>query len=305
MPMYNVGFTIKEFRKRKSITQESLCEGLCEPSTLSKIESGRQNPTKKLLEALMSRLGSPITNFNIPVSQTEFQRGQIEREIASSFANFDYDIKELLDEYESCSPEMDKLEKQFYLFSYAVAFFRKNNTDKKLEMLLDSMRQTFPDYKVGIDFSSHFLTVFELIILNNISLSLYKLNKKDEALNLLIKVEEYLSSHEIEREEFAKQYPIVINNLVGWLAHDKDFEKARSFAQKGIDCCIKYGKLSPLPILAYNLGYVLISLEEVEEGIEYVKEAISLLKLMKRNDTLELVISDIKKCFGEDFLKKI
>ena len=87
MPMYNAGQMIRELRRRKKISQEILCEGLCEPPTLSKIECCRQNPTKKLFEALMSRLGSSAIAFNIPVTTAEFIRGQIEREVASSFAN--------------------------------------------------------------------------------------------------------------------------------------------------------------------------------------------------------------------------
>ena len=116
MPIYNAGKTIKEFRKRHHISQEALCEGLCEAPTLSKIESGKQNPTKKLFEALMSRLGAPIAAFNIPVTEAEYKRSQIEREISSRLANDNIEIDDLIVAYKNVSPAMDKLEKQYYEF---------------------------------------------------------------------------------------------------------------------------------------------------------------------------------------------
>ncbi len=307
MPIYKVGKTIKELRKRKNVSQEELCEGLCEPPTLSKIECGRQNPTKKLFEALMSRLGASSFAFNIPVTETEFARGQLEREIASSFSNFNYRVDELLCEYKECSPNMDKLEKQFYLFASAVSASKLKNEseDFVLDMLIESLRLSLPKYEMNMDFSMRLLSVFELVILNNIAILLLKVNRKDEGINLLLKLEDYFCTHEIEREEYAKQYPIIVDNLVSSLAEVKEYGKAFEFAKKGFDCCIKYGKLSPLPFLAYNLGFLHVCLNYVDIGANYINQAISLLKLMNRENDIEKIREDLTSSFDKDFLEKI
>ena len=56
MEYIKAGQMIRELRKRKGLSQEQLCEGLCEPPTMSKIEKGHQYPNKKLLDALLVRL---------------------------------------------------------------------------------------------------------------------------------------------------------------------------------------------------------------------------------------------------------
>lgn len=299
MPMYNAGQMIRELRRRKKLSQEILCEGLCEPPTLSKIECCRQNPTKKLFEALMSRLGSSAIAFNIPVTTAEFIRGQIEREVASSFANSNYNIDELLLNYASCSETMDKLEKQFYLFAKAVSELKRNKlaASEAFEILSESLKQTFPEYDTSKDFSKNLLTVFELVILNNIAITHYMQNQKTKGIELLLKIENYFSTHEIEIEEYAKQYPVIADNLTAWLAEQKQFKKAFIYAKKGVECCIKYGKLSPLPILTYNLGFLSLCLNEEESGINYVKQSISLLKLMGRESDIEMIKQDFNSSF--------
>ena len=297
--MYNAGLMIRELRKRKNLSQELLCDGLCEPPTLSKIECGKQNPTKKLFEALMSRLGSSAVAFNIPVTTTEFIRGQIERQVASLFANSNYQIEELLSKYSSCSEYMDKLERQFYLFAKSVSGLKRKtlSASEAFEALSESLKQTFPKYDTSKDFSKNLLTVFELIILNNIAITHYMQNQKTKGIDLLLKIENYFSSHEIEIEEYAKQYPVIADNLTAWLAEQKQYKKAFIFAKRGFDCCIKYGKLSHLPILTYNLGFLSLCLNEEESGINYVNQSISLLKLMGRGSDIEMIKQDFNSSF--------
>lgn len=56
----SLGRTIRLLRKEKHLTQEQLTEGICSPVTISRIENGRQMPTKSVLDDLLSRLGTNI-----------------------------------------------------------------------------------------------------------------------------------------------------------------------------------------------------------------------------------------------------
>ncbi len=53
MLKYNGGVIIQEFRKRRQKTQEQLSEGYCEPETLSRIESGKQQISVKLYNEIL------------------------------------------------------------------------------------------------------------------------------------------------------------------------------------------------------------------------------------------------------------
>lgn len=53
-----LGETIRGLRKRAGLTQEQLAEGICSPVSVSRIENGRQMPSRPVLDALLARLGS-------------------------------------------------------------------------------------------------------------------------------------------------------------------------------------------------------------------------------------------------------
>ncbi len=61
MKAIHIGAIIKRRRLELGLTQEQLCEGICEPSTMSRIEKGHQTPTYSKLKALLGRLNLPTT----------------------------------------------------------------------------------------------------------------------------------------------------------------------------------------------------------------------------------------------------
>ena len=50
---------MKQRRLELGLTQEELCEGICEPITISRMENGRQTPSRNRINALLQRLGLP------------------------------------------------------------------------------------------------------------------------------------------------------------------------------------------------------------------------------------------------------
>lgn len=52
-----VGEVIKRKRIEMGLTQEELCEGICESFTISRIENGKQPPSRSTADALLQRLG--------------------------------------------------------------------------------------------------------------------------------------------------------------------------------------------------------------------------------------------------------
>ena len=57
MKAYNIGLFIKKKREEQHIRQEDLCRGICDKSTLSRIERGKQEPSSGILGVLLQRLG--------------------------------------------------------------------------------------------------------------------------------------------------------------------------------------------------------------------------------------------------------
>lgn len=53
MSNYHIGQYIKKRREELNVNQDALCYGICDRSTLSRIERGRQEPSYQVLKALL------------------------------------------------------------------------------------------------------------------------------------------------------------------------------------------------------------------------------------------------------------
>ena len=68
---YHIGFVIKQKREEKGISQKELCKGICDHSTLSRIERGKHESSVTTLKMLLQRLGLDdeekkiISSFNL------------------------------------------------------------------------------------------------------------------------------------------------------------------------------------------------------------------------------------------------
>ena len=179
MPLYSVGKVIKEARKRlrslegDKYSQENVAEGICSVATLSKIENCVQNPSKKVMEALLQRLGLPVGIYNISATDDEIKRAEIEWKINACVAKRNLHIEELLEEYRSCcASEMGVLEKQFYLYFKAIymAWGRKAPAEEAIPLFAEALRLTVKDFTLESESYRRFYTIEELMILNNIAL---------------------------------------------------------------------------------------------------------------------------------------
>ena len=76
-----VGEYIKRRRKELKLTQEKVCEGICDPTTLSRIENGHQTPSKTKINALLQRLGLPDSCYYAITSKNELEIETLKKEI--------------------------------------------------------------------------------------------------------------------------------------------------------------------------------------------------------------------------------
>ncbi len=294
------GQMIRELRRRKGLSQEQLCEGLCEPPTMSKIEKGRQYPNKKLLDALLVRLQECV-ELQVPLSPSDFERAQIEREVISRISNHDYDLLELAERYKASASSMNKHEQQFYIFAQAVhAASIPDNWASVLPEFERAIQLTIPRYTVGTDISTIMLTSLEFTILNNIAISLWFLARHDEAITLMKQLYAILESYEMDREEYAKRLPVISYNLSMWLGLKEEYELSLEVAENGIQCSARYGKAVLLANLLYNKGYTLLKLGRDTEGRDVLQKAFMLMYASDSAKAYEAFRDDLLQSFGAD-----
>ena len=77
-----IGELIRQRRLELGLKQCELCEGICEPVTMSRLESGKQTPGSNKLRMLMQRLGLPEERYYALVSKNELRISELQTEIA-------------------------------------------------------------------------------------------------------------------------------------------------------------------------------------------------------------------------------
>ena len=83
MAQYPLGIIIRQRRDMLGLSQQQLCQGICDRSTLSRIERGDQVPSYYTLHALLQRLGMQEKDIRFFLSQPDFETAQLQREIVA------------------------------------------------------------------------------------------------------------------------------------------------------------------------------------------------------------------------------
>lgn len=82
-----IGEAIRQRRLALGLTQEELCEGLCEPATLSRIENGRQAPSRSRANALLQRLGLPNDRYYVILTPKEAEADSLRESSIPALTN--------------------------------------------------------------------------------------------------------------------------------------------------------------------------------------------------------------------------
>ena len=83
MQNFFLGDYIKQKRLDLGLTQEQLCDGICEPITLSRLENGKQTPSRNRINALLQRMGLPDDRYFALLSKNELEMEALQKEIVA------------------------------------------------------------------------------------------------------------------------------------------------------------------------------------------------------------------------------
>lgn len=113
-----LGEYVKQRRLDLGLTQEQLCDGICEPMTLSRLENGKQTPSRNRINALLQRLGLPDDRYFALLSKNELEMEALQKEIVA--CNVTEKVPEgfeKLAQFEKLADPDDQIAQQFALRS--------------------------------------------------------------------------------------------------------------------------------------------------------------------------------------------
>mgnify|MGYP002621085375 FL=1 len=302
MNIFPLGKRLYKLRLERKISQKDLCDGLCSIPSLSRIESGDQVPSRKLLESLYQRCGYKAPVNDVPATDVELQRDNLETEISLCFLkNGNNDIDTLLDEYKNCSEKMNKFEEQNYiLFSLISKAKKLGYTFEQKKSLLDAFLLTHPNFQIEDLYSKKiFLTATEITIINNIAIADIKLSKQKEAIAIFEFLKNYIENNIIDEEEKAKIYPAIILNLASLYDDIGNYKKAVKLMKESIKICANYGKFLLAPCIT-NYGFFIARNGNIDTGISILKDGLLFFEYLGDTETVKQGKQAVKTYFDID-----
>jgi transcriptional regulator with XRE-family HTH domain len=303
MAVYVVGDFLRETRMRKGYTQEEVSYGICTAASLSRIENGAQKPGRLIMEKLFERLGTENNLFNSFVSREEMELYSAIQELIRNITDKDISkIESQVDVVELMTKDTTELEHQCLYFAKGeLARQRDENNDKAMELYMKAIHITLPDFDGKNPLRSNLLTFDEIMIINAIAILYAESGNIMLAIQLDMWLKEYMESKIVDGTMKIAKYPMILYNLSNWFGDRNCHTEAFELANQGIDFCIKYGNLFFFPIFLVNKGIALAELGKIDDGKEYLHQAIIIFEATKQKDHVQPIIDWCKLHYDVEF----
>lgn len=302
-----IGKIIKQKRLELGYTQEQLCQGICEPISISRIERGLQNPSKHLLDALMQRLGMPSDRYYALLSKNEQEISDLQKEIISCNTRRDYERGlAKISELEAITDPEDTLVWQFILRSKVILGKKEGEQivpysfEEELEILFQAIRLTSPHFDIE-NICEGLYTLDEVKIINQIACSYSDQQDHKTAIDIYYQLLKYIQKHFQNILQSGGLLPLVAYNYSRELNLVKRYQDSIEIAQLGWKACITYGQYRYLPNIITTIAECYHFLGDDEKSKDYYKQAYYIHKALDNQRSIKIITSEVREYFGTDF----
>lgn len=293
MQNFFLGDYIKQKRLDLGLTQEQLCDGICEPMTLSRLENGKQTPSRNRINALLQRLSLPDDRFFALLSKNELEMEALKKEIVA--CNVTEQVAEgfeKLAQFEALAAPDDQIAQQFILSSKVLLgrLDGRYMPREQIDMLMQAIRLTVPRFDLE-NIESFLYTKDEITIINQIGLAYSDDGQNKKAAEIYYQLLRYVRKHFKETITLIGALPLVLYNYARVLDLCGRYEEGAELAQECRKACIQYGHYQELPRCLeieaecrhfmgdeeiskelYYQSYYLCKVVEYQVGLEIVKK---------------------------------
>lgn len=256
-----LGEVIRQRRLELGLTQEQLCEGICESMTISRLERGKQTPSRNTIIAILQRLGLPDDRYYALLSKNEVAISSLEKEIVACNIQFERatdtdkpqirrEALEKLRQLENIIDKGDTVSRQLILRS-KVLLGGEDGTmtpEEKLENLLKAIRLTSPHFDLE-EINNGLYTDMEIKIINQIATIYSHLGNHYQAIDILKQLTRYIQSHLQNIPADRAHVPMITYNYARELEMVRRYDDAIKNAEQGREICIHFGCYRSLPSL--------------------------------------------------------
>lgn len=290
---YKPSELIRQLRMEKGLTQEQLAEGICSPVTISRIENGTQQPSNRVLELLLDRLGDGLFHtMDTTVLQTDVREIKSrEEEILHYIAAGN--IAEAVSLLSEVSDATLSLPAQQQRKKYIEALLRhqeegNKNMPEMQRLLEEALLLTKPKFD-RMDFRSTILTSQEMQIINFLSIVLWEQAEYRQAIRISFELSESMERKQSNLPEQRQLYVCVLTNQLQFLEAERRYEEAYEICIKAEKICKETDDMSMLPGILFSKAKLLFYIGKYAESISILKGIYPYLLLIEKNVLAEKV----------------
>lgn len=302
---YHIGFCIRRKREEQGVSQSQLCYGICDRTTLSRIECGKQEPSYSVLKMLLQRLGMSEDRCQILMGPQEFTISELQEEIVADNVQHDFSsaLKKIRRLEELFQPAENPILQQFVLRVRALAGYEKNGErcaytyPVQRKILICALELTCPGITME-NLDSFLLGEDEAKIINQIAISYSEEGNRRQAIEIYRQLIRYVQSRFASCEIGEAMLPMTTYNYSRLLGLERRYEEAIEIAELGRQCCVKYNKCRFLGGLLLNIACCLHDMGEDEKSRELLVDSYYINKTMERTKSCEVVQKYAKENLG-------
>ena len=276
-----VGHYLTAERKKVHFTQEKISEGICSVESYSRIENGRK-PSWKNYRALTEKIGVENRYYMELINTGKIDAVLLRREISQLlFTEINIDkVKRSLEELKKILGEDECVQNKQYLKYVEICMEKRCRNipqavwcEKFREILAYSMKENVIGQKI------HIYTKVEINIINQISVCLARMGKRNEAMRL---IEAFLSDIDETKGNKYHETKLARLNYGRWLSDSGEYGKAEKVFMEQARQIVERDRAELLDEyigeIAYN-KYLMNNSQKSEEIQKYSQYALVLSKL--------------------------
>lgn len=308
-----MGEVVRKRRLELGLTQEKLCQGICEPITISRLEKGNQTPSRNRINSILERLDLPRDRYFALLNTDEIEIEDLYRRIVVCNVRFEQAKQEnrkairqeglnLHRELEGIIKNDDALSRQVLLRSKVILGKEDGpySNQEEIRILMEAIHLTSPGFELE-HIGDGLYTVEEIKIINNLGNVYSRSGESIQAISVFRQLYQYMKEHLKNATPARTHIAMVAFNYARELSVIGRYEEAVQVALEGKKYCLAYGSIRSLAGILSVLAESCHFLGEDEKSKDYYFQTYYLAKSMEDEHNIPAVREEARKYLGLEF----
>jgi len=269
--VYPLTPTIKKRRICLDLTQEDLADGVCDPVSISRIETGTSHCTLSNVGLLFDKLRLPdgAAVFSVQTGRADLYEVAAEIKRLSLFSRYE-EAEGLFEQLTSKKVNSDCCIEQYRRHKDATLQrnLKRIDNEEHWKRQKEALHLTVPDKPVS-ELKEWVFTRTEAMIVNSLAYGCKQIGKAAEAREWLELVKDYYEEQPVHWYHYFRGYELTLRNLGSILDQTQEYERAIKYDDIAIRLALDVGEASVLRATIYDCGW---NMEQLWESGKYTKE---------------------------------